>query len=565
MEQLRTTTPAGSLRPKYLFILAVWSVLIGASLAWNIRHETDETLSKAFSIAQSHIDKDIALAKWVASHGGVYVAPTAATPPNPYLDIPNRDVVTTDGKALTLLNPDYSLRLLHESFDRDSPVKSHITSLKPINPNSVADPWEKDALERFEKGVKTVSEVYASGGKRHLRLMVPFFVEPDCLKCHGEQGYRPGQVRGGISADVSMQMFQAEEREQILNQIGSHGLIWLLGLLGTGGFYRRERNLDAARKIAQDQVFEREALFRNYFELGRVGMCVTSLEHKWLRVNRCLCDMLGYSEDELTRMTWSALTHPDDLNLDLAQFKRLLEGTIESYDLDKRFIHKDGSIVYTHLTATCQLKIDGTVDYVISSLDDITRRKQWEERVHRFAFYDSLTELPNRRLLEDRLNLTMAASRRSARYCALMFLDLDNFKPLNDTHGHGVGDLLLIEVARRLTDCVREMDTVARIGGDEFVVLLGELDVDKDAATEKSRVVAEKIRVSLSARYLLNVPRHKGLVDVVVEHHCSASIGVVVFVKDEVSQSDILRWADATMYQAKNDGRNSILFYEEKA
>ncbi len=135
--------------------------------------------------------------------------------------------------------------------------------------------------------------------------------------------------------------------------------------------------------------------------------------------------MLGYSEDELTRMTWSALTHPDDLNLDLAQFKRLLEGTIESYDLDKRFIHKDGSIVYTHLTATCQRKIDGTVDYVISSLDDITRRKQWEERVHRFAFYDSLTELPNRRLLEDRLNLTMAASRRSARYCALMFLDLD--------------------------------------------------------------------------------------------------------------------------------------------
>ncbi len=128
-----------------------------------------------------------------------------------------------------------------------------------------------------------------------------------------------------------------------------------------------------------------------------------------------------------------------------------------------------------------------------------------------------------------------------------------------------MGDLLLIEVARRLTDCVREMDTVARIGGDEFVVLLGELDVDKDAATEKSRVVAEKIRVSLSARYLLNVPRHKGLVDVVVEHHCSASIGVVVFVKDEVSQSDILRWADATMYQAKNDGRNSILFYEEKA
>jgi diguanylate cyclase (GGDEF)-like protein len=201
----------------------------------------------------------------------------------------------------------------------------------------------------------------------------------------------------------------------------------------------------------------------------------------------------------------------------------------------------------------------------VALFSDISPLKEHQRKFEHLAHLDALTGLPNRRLLEDRLNLTMAASKRSARYCALMYLDLDNFKPLNDTHGHGAGDLLLVEVAKRLSARVREVDTVARIGGDEFVVLMGELDVNKDPAIEKSRAVAEKIRVDLSDRYLLNVPLHMGLADGVVEHQCSVSIGVVLFLKDEANQSDLLRWADATMYRAKNTGRNMILFYEENA
>lgn len=215
MEQRPSATAAGNLRTKYVFILIGWSVLIGASLAWNIHQEANQILSRAFSTAQSYINKDIAFRKWVASHGGVYVATTVATPPNPYLDVRDRDVVTTDGKALTLLNPAYALRLSQAAIGKDSPVQTRITSLKPINPQNEADAWEKGALERFEKGAKTVSEVYASGGRRHLRLMVPFIVEQDCLKCHEAQGYKLGDIRGGISADVAIEYFQEIGRAHV--------------------------------------------------------------------------------------------------------------------------------------------------------------------------------------------------------------------------------------------------------------------------------------------------------------------------------------------------------------
>ena len=194
---------------------------------------------------------------------------------------------------------------------------------------------------------------------------------------------------------------------------------------------------------------------------------------------------------------------------------------------------------------------------------DITRRKELEDQVRELAFHDSLTKLPNRRLLTDRLSQAMASSKRSNCYGALMFLDLDNFKPLNDLHGHDFGDLLLIEVAERLTRCVREIDTVARTGGDEFVVMLGDLDADKSKSIEQARVIAEKIRVLLATPYLLTI-QHDGKADAGVEHHCSASIGVTLFIDHEAGQDDILKWADAAMYRAKDAGRNTIRFHESK-
>ena len=192
---------------------------------------------------------------------------------------------------------------------------------------------------------------------------------------------------------------------------------------------------------------------------------------------------------------------------------------------------------------------------------EISRRMKSEEAALQLALHDTLTGLPNRRMLGDRLSQAMAASKRSGLYGALMFLDLDNFKPLNDAHGHEIGDLLLIEVAQRLTDCVREMDTVVRFGGDEFVVMLRELDADKGISTEQAIAVAEKIRLSVSKPYQMSISL-PGQVERIIEHHCTVCIGVVVFINHEACQADILKWADAAMYQAKAFGRDSVKMYQ---
>jgi len=187
-----------------------------------------------------------------------------------------------------------------------------------------------------------------------------------------------------------------------------------------------------------------------------------------------------------------------------------------------------------------------------------------EEQVRQLAFYDPLTGLANRRLLNDRLSQTLLTSKRSAFYGALMFLDLDNFKPLNDHHGHSVGDLLLVEAATRIKACVREIDTVARFGGDEFVVLLDELALSLEDSMAQATVVAEKIRLAVAAPYDLGM-EHGGADAVALTHRCTASIGVTLFVHGEASQHDILVRADAAMYQAKEQGRNRVLFYEAQA
>ena len=220
---------------------------------------------------------------------------------------------------------------------------------------------------------------------------------------------------------------------------------------------------------------------------------------------------------------------------------------------DEVFWRRDGVAIpveyWSHPIIT-----QGVVTGAIATFVDITERKKAEEDISRLAFYDPLTGLPNRRLLVDRLQHAFANSARSGRHGAIMFIDLDNFKGINDTKGHDCGDVILVEVARRLQSCVREGDTVARLGGDEFVVMLEELDSEAEHAATQAEEVGEKIRAAINQPYLLKGEQHRS----------TASIGISLFVDRTTTSDTLLKNADIAMYQAKGAGRDAVRFFDPK-
>ncbi len=273
----------------------------------------------------------------------------------------------------------------------------------------------------------------------------------------------------------------------------------------------------------------------------------------------------GYTPDEFQAVPQllTNIVHPEDLHLYVDhRHKTNDQGISES--LDFRIYTKVGEIRW--ISHVCRPIYDLAGKHIgqRASNRDITERKLMEEQVRQLAFYDVLTNLPNRRLLIERLNQAMLAGKRSNHFGALMFLDLDNFKSLNDTQGHGVGDLLLIEVANRISGCVRETDTIARLGGDEFVVMLTDLESENAEAIEQANIIAEKIRLSLAQPYFLAM-KQEGKLECMVEHYCTSSIGVALFIGHEASMDDLFKRADLAMYQAKQDGRNLIRFYDNES
>lgn len=300
-----------------------------------------------------------------------------------------------------------------------------------------------------------------------------------------------------------------------------------------------------------------EALFRQLFERHNAIMLLIDYQSKTIAdANAAATKFYGYPLESLRGMHVSKINaHPESDIHPLRQ--QVIKGERNKLVLDHRLANNEVRTVEIHIsTVTYKNK-----DLFFSIIHDITERAQSDEMIRNLAFRDHLTQLPNRHLFNDRLSQAMLASKRSGRHTALIMLDLDNFKPLNDKHGHAVGDLLLIETASRLKNCVREIDTVARFGGDEFVVILNELDADSAISTTQALTVAENILAALSSPYILKANNNKQLA-VTVEHNCTASIGMVTFIDHKGSQDEIIRQADTAMYQAKENGRNSIRFYK---
>ncbi|HLP98956.1 MAG TPA: EAL domain-containing protein [Sideroxyarcus sp.] len=298
---------------------------------------------------------------------------------------------------------------------------------------------------------------------------------------------------------------------------------------------------------------EREAALRIAaiaFETDE-GMMVTDKDARIIRVNQAFTRLTGYSAEEVIGKNPSMLkSDRQDAQFFRSMWESLRRDNSWQGEIWNR--RKSGEVYPEWLNITAVVGKDGEVVNYVGTFIDFTERKKAENEIHHLAFYDPLSELPNRRLLLDRLRQAVVTGARNRTGGALLFIDLDNFKTLNDTKGHGIGDLLLVEVALRLQACVREGDTVSRFGGDEFVLLLEGMSDERAQAAVQAQVVGEKVLAALNAPYILEGN----------EFHSSSSMGITLFINYKGSLDELLKQADTAMYEAKKSGRNTLRFFD---
>ncbi len=342
----------------------------------------------------------------------------------------------------------------------------------------------------------------------------------------------------------------------VIKQARMVGVLYLENRLSDGVFTPEKIGMTelltshAAISLENTHLLEETRIAAKIFE-SQEGMMITDANKIILRVNHAFTLMTGYSAEEALgqtpRMLNSGLHNQDFYAAMWASINRT--GAWDGEVWNRR---KNGEIYPERLAITAVKGNDGIATNYVASMTDITVSRAASEEIKNLAFYDPLTHLPNRRLLVDRLNQALASSARSGRDGALLFLDLDHFKTLNDTLGHDVGDLLLRQVADRLTDSVREGDTVARIGGDEYVVMLEELSDHAIEAAAQAEAIGKKILMALNLPYKLATH----------EHHNTSSIGITLFSDQVAGIDEILKQADIAMYQAKKSGRNALRFFD---
>lgn len=278
-------------------------------------------------------------------------------------------------------------------------------------------------------------------------------------------------------------------------------------------------------------------------------------------VNEAFTGIIGYTKNEVIGKSSREVGFSND-NAKLFEVILGQSQSVGHWSGEVELKRKVGDMIPVQLRVSAVRSDDGSIQHLVAMFSDISLQKEQQFRLEQLALHDTLTKLPNRQKLSERLALAMANSQRSGHFGALMMLDLDNFKPLNDAHGHTAGDQLLIDVAHRLTDCVREVDTVARIGGDEFVILLEALSDDQTNARKNALLIAEKIRLSIAQPYQI---KHDNTNEISsgLTHTCTVSIGISLFMGKTFNQTQLLNRADTAMYDSKAAGRNNIHFYAE--
>lgn len=658
-----------------LLLAAGWTLVVAGLLACDLYQSYRREAEEARTAADAALARDMAYRQWVQKSGGVYVPVSAWSPPNPNLAaVAERDVVTPSGRELTLVNSSYMFRQVTAMAGGKKAV-SRTTSLKPLRPENAPSPREAEALERFDAGERNeIVWTEETDGEAVTRVIRPFLVEEACLKCHAQQGYKIGDVRGGITVTVPAPTVATQ-----LAGAGTpalcYGLLWLAGLAGLTGAARSLRRVGKKQQETVESRDFADTVLRTQFEISPDGVLVVDQGGTIVLVNRRFKEMMRVPEELLTaghdRQILEHVAgqvrdreeflekvkhlrgHPEERSRgelalgdgrildrdsspmklpdgqyagriwffrDITERKRTEEQLRESEEKYRAIFaaESDGIVAADFTTGkimdcnnailemygysreeligretellladslppeamtTSSARIslqyhrkkDGTVFPVeitfeilalqggpvhLATIRDITQRKAMEDELRAAALTDRLTGLPNRTLLLDRLQQAIERHKRLGSTYAVLFLDLDRFKTINDSLGHKMGDQLLSAVAKRLTLDLRGIDTIsrhstsdtaARLGGDEFVILLESLESDADAAR-----VAQRLQERLSEPYILG------------EHEVvsTASIGIVISGGGHDRAEDVLRDADTAMYESKLGGRGRVVMFD---
>ena len=707
--------------PWAIVLAAFWTLVAVLSLAWNIVQVRELVLEQARVELRANFFKDWAFRNWASRHGGVYVPVTPESPVDPYgANFPERDVRTPSGRVLTLINPALMVRQFNELAAEPHRVRGHLSGLRPINPQNRPDPWEAKALAQFQQGVEEVTGIAEIDAAPYLRLIRPMKMGGKCLACHIQQGYREGDLAGGVSVSVPLAPLNAAADRRVSALAAGHGGLWLFGLVGIGAAARQLRRridengavhdaleeheertraiLDAsldgivainARNEIIDWNFQAEQTFgwprtqvlgrslsetiiperfRVQHETGlqrslendaailigrrveltglhrdghefpievfiaRISVagtpcfsaCVRDISERKAaedKINRdyhtqrVLAELLEtsmrpapfeqrlqFALELILSTPWLSLHGTGSIfladaasgKLRMAARHKLSANIVQACDTvemghclcgraaatqellfvdcvdDRHEVHYPGMSEHGHycapilfdekLLGVLNLYVDAHHRQTPAELQFITaaahavggmiQRHQAEQQLRYHAYHDGLTRMPNRTLFMDRLEQRLRhGERHPALRCAVLYLDLDRFKTVNDSLGHTLGDQLLLEVGERIHACMRPEDTVARMGGDEFTILLEEVAEPADALR-----VADRLHAVLQPPIMLEGR----------EIFVSVSIGIVVGAQGDHNAADLLRDADTAMYRAKSTGTGHTVLFDER-
>lgn len=361
-------------------LVLLWTGCIAASLLWNLYEQREKILEMARNSAQITFENDVLYRRWAAKQGGIYVPVSEQTPPNPYLNVPDRDITTSSGLSLTLVNPAYMARQVNQMAADIHGSQSHLTSLKPIRPENSPDPWEAAALKSFERGMKEVSSVEKIADEEYMRLMRPFVAEKACLKCHALQGYKEGDIRGGISVSVPMAPLSVIERPLIKKISLAHLLLWIVGMAGIVISKRGLEKQILARERTEAVLSESENKLRIVADFTYDWEYWRSTDDRFLYVSPSCERITGHAREEFIQDPglYSRIIHPDDRERVVTHLREGRFGR-QLCELEFRIVRRDGKERW--IGHACQPVLDANGQSLgrRASDRDITERKRAEE------------------------------------------------------------------------------------------------------------------------------------------------------------------------------------------